>query len=365
MSSVHDQCKRVVEFHNHLTRFLSVLKKTMPEMTKRVSKCYKYYKSVPREKYIKSVIELMQPHIKHISEYDEGIFSDDYKTGKLCFIVGLDFKQVFNIIESDDFEDELRDSTKKHIFNHLQSIYVSAELAVRQVTDFNAAMVKQKEFLINMLKNVNLDEQLKEKLEKIANEESDESGFGMDSLKQISEIFDEDNFISKLAKDVTEELELGNGRDNPVESITDLFANNGEKLQELLIKIGDKIEEKIQTGEITQEQLVDEATKMKNKVTDAVGDLPIPMPSSETDPRKFYEAEYQKLDNESQEKYAGLAAVVEKDNETWSEDETNQFQEFVTYCLQKSATSMMSGLASVAVAAGAGAGASSDADVTE
>ena len=351
-NSMHDQCKRVVEFHNHLTRFLSVLKKTIPEMTKRVSKCYRYYKSVPREKYIKKVIELMQPHIKHISEYDEGIFSNDYRTGKLCFIVGLDFKQIFNIIESYDFDDELRDSTKKHIFNHLQSIYVSAELAVRQVTDFNAAMVKQKEFLINMLKNVNLDEQLKEKLEKIASEEAvgDGSGFGMDSLKKISEIFGEDNFISKLAKDVTDELELGNGCDNPVESITDLFANNGEKLQELLIKIGDKIEEKVQKGEITQEQLVEEATKMKNRVTDAVGDLPISMdmPSPETDPKKFYESEYPKLDEEAQAKYAPVKNVVEKDHETWSEEETNQFQGFATYCLQKSAASMMTGFVSAA-----------------
>jgi hypothetical protein len=343
---IHDQCKKVIEFHNHLIRFMSIMKGTFPELLKRISKCYKYYKSLPRSKYIKKLLENMSPHIKHISEYDEGIFSDDYQKGKLQFIIGLDFKQVFAIIESEEFgDDDLRDTTKKHIFNHLQSIYVSAQMADMQVSSFNEAMTKQKKFLINMLKNVNIDEQLKEKIEKLAADEDEGSGggmMGMESLKKLSEVFGGDNFISKLAKDVTDELDLGVGCDNPVEAITDLFANNGRKLEELLVKVGDKIKEKIDNGDITEDQLVEEANKMKQKMTDVVG----PIPETETDPIKFFEAEYSKLDEDDQKKFINIKTIIENnpEHDDWTDTEKEEFQSFSEHCMRKNALNMMSGL---------------------
>ncbi len=336
---IYDKCKKVVEFHNHLIRFLSMLKNTFPEMVKRIGKCYKYYTSVSRATYINKIIMLMEPHIKHISEYDEGIFSSDYVKGKLQFIVGLDFKEIFKIIESDDFDGELRETTIKHIFNHLQSIYVLAQMANSQVSDFNAAVTKQKKFMINMLKNVNMDEQLKKQLEKIAEEEaSEENGHGMDAFKKFGDMFkdifgDENNFISKLAKDISNDLELGNGCDNPVEAITELFANNGEKLQELIIKIGDNLKTKIEKGEITQEEI----TNMTSKVSNII-DIPVP----EEDPSKFFEKEFAKLEEADQEKFKHIKAIIEKDNNTWTDEEQQEFQVFSTHCMKKSASDLMS-----------------------
>lgn len=337
---IHNQCKHVISFHNHYTRFLKTLKGSFPELKRTIAKCYKYYKSVSRELYIKKTLECMKDHINHISKYDEGIFSNDYQKGKLNLLIGLDFKNIFKIIESDDFgDDDLRESTKKHIFNHLQSIYVISELALDQMNEFNSAINKQKEFLINMLKNMNMDENLKERIAKLTeeeNESSNGSGIGnlnLESLEKLSDIFGGDNFITKLAKDITEDLNLGgDGCTNPVEAITELFANDGEKLQELIVKIGDRIEEKVKSGEITAEQLTKEAEEMKEKMSSVVGDLGLPNMGN---PKEYFEKEFEKLSEENKEKFADIPEFYDLENSEWTEEQTNKFNEFMKVTMSK------------------------------
>ena len=339
-NKIHDNCKHVISFCNNLERFLKTLNKTFPEHSRNIKKSWKYFKQTPREKYIIMTVKSMENHIKHISEYDEGIFSEDYKKGKLCLLVGLDFKLIWKVLESDNFGGEdARETTKKHIFNHLQAIYVIAELACNQVSEFNNSMKKQKQFLIDMLKNINMDEALKERIEKLANEENEGNGGGlnMEGMEKLSEIFGGDGFISKLAKDITEELNLGgDGCDNPVEAITELFANDGEKLQELIVKIGDKIEEKISKGEITQEQLTQEAEQMKEKMSGVMG----PLDGLSTDPKEYYHKEYSNLSDEEQAKYSGLEEIIDRDQETWSDQDKELYNNFYQQTMSKNTSQM-------------------------
>lgn len=274
---MHDKCKQVIAFHNHIIRFFKNLIEVCPEFKRQITKCMKYYNNNDRMDYVIKVLDHMKPHIEKISQYDEGIFSNDYCKEQLKLLPGLDFKQIFNVINN-EFEPEECKQTKKSIFNHLQSIYITAELANTQISAFNSAMNKQKQMLMDMLHNLNLDANIKERIEKLAAEEKEananEGMFSPEQLSKLTEMFGEDNYIIKIAKDVAEELNLGNTDfSSPVEAISLLCANNGQKLQELIVSIGEKLEQRVNSGEIDQNKLVQHATQMSDKFKELIPDM--------------------------------------------------------------------------------------------
>lgn len=327
-SKLHDKCKQVVLFHNHLVKFFKALTETCPEFKRDIAKCIKYYQQTERSVYINKTHQLMEPHIQKISEYDEGIFSNDYQSGSLKLIPGLDFKKIFAAINDDDdenFTEDDRNQTKKSIFNHLQSIYISTELSLAQIQKFDKAMGQQKEMLLSMLKNLHLDENLKEKIEKITEEENAQAaaggGFDLSQLDKLGELLGEDNFIVQLAKDVANEINLGTEGEEgnaPVDAISRLFANNGQKLQELLVSVGDKIEQRIKNGDITQEQLLGQAQEMKDRVGSFMGKIP------------GLDGIMKNLPTMNGSQMLGsLPELLAKNPETWTDEERQTVEKFV------------------------------------
>ena len=335
-SQMHDKCKQVVLYNNHLLKFYKDLKTLCPDFSRDIAKSAKHYKGMDRMNHIKLVLSRLEPHIKSISQYDEAIFSNDYCKEPMRLIPGIDFKKVMKFInDSEDLDQELAAKTKKSIFNHLQSIYISADLASSQINQFNTAMSKQKDMLLNMLKNVNLDERLKERVERITKDEEEAAGSGgggSDSeelLKKLGEALGEDNFIFTLAKDIAEEINLGNDEfDSPVDAISVLLANNGQKLQELIVSITEKIEERVE-GEITPEQLQEQARNMKERLGEVMGDIPeLSGLKNPMDITKLFSEQYEKLDKKTQEKYTDIKELLARDMKSWSDDEKKRFDEF-------------------------------------
>lgn len=335
--NMHDKCKQVVAFHNHLTKFLLSIRETCPELKRDVAKCVKYYKKQLRAKYIRKTHGLMEPHIKLISEYDEMVFNETVNKGPVYLIPGLDFKKLFTILNEDEDTDEKELlETKRVIFNHLQAIYLASELSLAQIDQFDGAIKKQKKFLMDMLGNLKLDDTLKEKMEKLAEEEKEAEGSGnpMEALEKLGDLFGEDNFIFQLVKEVATEVNLDEGgdTDSPVDAINKLFENNGQKLQELIVTIGDKLEQKVKSGEITQEQLEKSAKQMKGKLEGLVGNIPglSDMTNPEAIKDKF-KTTYESMSAEDQEKYKLEYGLLDKDMKTWSESEKQKFDEFAKY----------------------------------
>ena len=348
LDSMHDKCKQVILFHNNLCKFFKALKGVLPECSGLLKPTINNYKQTPRVEYISNLKTLMDPHVKYISQYDEGIFTDDYQTGPLKLLPELDFREIWSLLNSSDFEATLLNGTKKSIFNHLQTIYISASMALDQIGAFNKNMEKQKALLLNMVENLKLGDEVKKRMEEMKQAEEAEAakgasaGSGMPGLSSllsglgglgglggagglgdINSLFGEDNFVLQLAKDIVSELDMGNDElEGPMDSIMSLFANDGKKIQELIVKVGDKLEKKIASGEIDKERLYKDAQRMKEKLSsvapglsDMINDGGFTVPL-----KKHWES----MSEEDKQSFADVPDILEKPFAERTEEENSK-----------------------------------------
>ena len=332
---MHDKCKQVILFHNNLCNFFKALKGVLPECSTVLKSTIAKYKEIPRVEYITRLKSLMEPHIKYISEYDGGIFTDDYRPGGFELLPELNFKQVWDLLESADFDAALRSGTKTKIFNHMQTLYISACMALEQIGSFNKNMEKQKALLINMIENLKMGDEIKKRMEEMKQTEDAAAaksssmpglgalggalggllgggaGAGLPDFDKISELFGEDNFVFQIAKDIVSELDMGNDElDGPMESIMSLFANDGKKIQDLIVKVGDRLEKKLASGEIDKERLFKDAQQMKDKLSSVAPGLSEMMGDAglNTPIKQHYES----LSPEDKELYSDIPGILEK-----------------------------------------------------
>jgi len=276
---------------------------------------------------------LLKPYIEHISQYDDGVFTDDCEVGPRYLLPHMNFREIWELIDSEDFQDEIKTKTKKAIYNHLQTIYVSIQMALNQINVFNKNIEKQKTFLMDMLENLQMDEKIKERIEEMKREEKENDKGGGFSLGKLGDMFGEDNFVFQLAKDVAEELEMGSDDiDNPVEAITQLFANGGQRLQELIVTVGDKIEQKIESGEIDKDKMIQEAGAMKDKLEGLMGKIPglENMMNGNGMIDKFKDA-YDNLEEDEKQHFNYIPNILGKNLLEWNEDDKKRFEEFTKY----------------------------------
>jgi len=331
---MHDKCKQVIMFHNNLIKFLKTLKRTLPECSGLITNTVTYYKSVSRSEFIKETNELMEPHIKYISENDSGIFSDDYALGPRLLLPKLDFRKVWEVIEQDeDFQEdsELREATEISIFKHLQALYVSTNVALQQIGVFDRNMEKQKQHLMNMLDNLRVDDEVKKRIEEMKTEEAEanKNGDGM-GMEKLASLLGEDNFVFQIAKDIADELDLGNDDvSDPVSAITSLFADGGRKIQELIVTVGDKLEEKIESGEVDKERLIADAKKVKQKLDGVVGKIPgLDEMMKSNGLVEQFQASYDMLSPEEQEEHNDIPDLLQKPLTDWTDEEKARLDEF-------------------------------------
>ena len=97
-NTMHDKCKNVVAFHNNLSKFFKSLKGVLPEYVETIRESIKYYKSISRSSYLEECEALLKPHIEHISQYDDGIFTDDYKEGPRYLLPQMDFREIWGLL---------------------------------------------------------------------------------------------------------------------------------------------------------------------------------------------------------------------------------------------------------------------------
>lgn len=314
---IHDKCKQVIMFHNNLIKFLKTLKRTLPETSQLITDTVNYYKSVSRAAYIKETHQLLDQHIKYITENDFGIFTDDYAVGPRYLLPPrCDFRLIWDIIEQampDSAEAELTMTT---IFKHLQALYVNCNVALAQIGIFNTNLEKQRQHLLNMLENLSIDDEVRKRIEEMKTEEA----AGSMSLENLASMLGEDNIIVKIAQDIANEMDLGiDNVDNPVEALTSLFANDGKKIKELIVTLGDKLEKRIASGEIDTNKFMSDA----KKATEKLSSNPIfntLVQSAGLNRGKIIDI-YSSLSSDDQSKYENLPELLNKDASNLSDGE--------------------------------------------
>jgi len=352
--TIHDKCKQVVQFHNNLMKFLKTLKSTVPEYKEHIAETVKYYKSISRSQYIREFNELLTPHVQYVSENDYGIFNDDYMKGPRILVPKMDFRLLWKIIEqSDDFvsDPEFQENTRISIFKHLQALYICSTVALRQIGIFDCNMDKQKQYLMDMLDNLRVDTEVKERIDEMKKEENGDT-FGV-----INDILGENNFIGNIVKDIADEIDFGNEELNdPGAVIKLLCGNEGNKLQELIHMIGDKLQNKIRTGEINKDKLLENAQDIRSKMSGVIDNIPgfdklindttliDNIPSFDklindttlidtNDPKLIEELNdtYESLTKNKKEQFKDIPKLLIKPMTEWTGEEHHQLKEYGLY----------------------------------
>ena len=267
-----------IQFNNYLVEFIQKVRDTLPEdhsHKRLLAKYYKYYRKFvdqnKRVDFIQEFVQYISKYNTEISKSDEGLFSEDpeyYPKKPIQLLKGIDFKPLW-------LSEELTDKTKESIWKYLQTLYVLGTFVLKESQRMTDLLRKQQDIIQNIVQSLKLEQKIKDDAEKEEEEERQkaaESGFDFSSLQ---ELFGEGNIITEMAVEIAKELNLPNEKlSDPIEAIRLLFGQDGQRLQEIITKVGQKLHDKLQKGGFTEEQLLNEAKKMNEKLVGQFKNIP-------------------------------------------------------------------------------------------
>jgi len=263
-----------------------------------------------------TTLEIPQQEIRYVFEYcisilperffdilyqNDDIFKPDSNTNT-CFLPGVDFKTLYNC-------DNVSEKTRQSIWKYLQVLLLSAISAVKDKTNFGDAMN-----LFDGVSEEDLQGKLKETIDSLSSffkssgidtdddEDApegvplDENGnaqsgssdgfdnfaksFNFENMSGTAEDLHEhlkglfDGKIGSLAKEMAEEIakDLGSLLGEDGENITSTqdflkkMIRNPKKLMELMKKVSSKLNDKMKSGDISQDELMKEAGEWMGKM---------------------------------------------------------------------------------------------------
>jgi hypothetical protein len=267
-----------VTFHEFKTDLEIILNSLVDEVE--LSKTYEYCKTVFPERFFDILYQ------------NENIFSRETDEGNninTCFLPNIDFKKLWEV-------NDITDKTRETIWKYLQLLLFTI---ISDVTDKNSfgdtaklfEAINENEFrekleetfdnIKNIFDNGNFDTETNQFRD---NETEDNcSGspkFNFSDLPNVEDMHSHINGmmggkLGQLAKEIAEETasELNMDMSN-VNSVNDAFQKmfkNPTKLMGLVKSVGDKLDDKIKSGDIKESELIQEATDIIKRMRDMPG----------------------------------------------------------------------------------------------
>ena len=240
----------IEHFNSFLKQFIENIMETFDEYKEIIQEYYKELLETEKcsdDKYVKRFLNKTKDFKTHISEENDDMFKED-----IYLLKNVNFKTLWA-------SGEISENNKKKIWEYLQTLYVLSETIIND-TQTISELVKQ-------FKNV------KEVDEEASDPSIDKDVFNMlknlsSSNNNIDNLFTETGMIGKLADELTNELDIGNmdlgvdidGNKNMDEIFSSLInGDNSLKFMNLIQTVGNKIQTKIQKGEIDATRLLSEA----------------------------------------------------------------------------------------------------------
>lgn len=274
-----------IQFNNYLIEFIQKLQILVPSEKRLLSKYYKYYrKFVDQDKRVEFIAEFIQylsKYNKEISVCDEGLFSEEegyYPSKPIQLMKGIDFKTIWN-------QGNLTEGSKESIWKYLHTLFLIGSFVLKESDKYNDLLKKQKDIIYNLLQSMKYEKQIKADAEKLnQTEDATKSSF---DLSNLGELFDENNIITQIALEIAKELNLsGDIPSDPTQAIRLLFGQDGNKLQEIIGRVGQKLNKVLQDKGLTEEQLLVQAKEMHDKLLNKLKGIP-GMPNIEKLSQKF------------------------------------------------------------------------------
>jgi hypothetical protein len=276
------------EFQKLIVEFTIALLEVCPEFENKLESNLQSIKNNTGSKenfdYVYKYCQSVYPsNIFHIMGKNNEIFEDD--SINCFFLPNIDFKIVWNT-------EGVSETSKETIWKYLQLILFTIVGNMSNISSFGDTaklfeMIDEDELKEKLQETFDNMEKMFEKNNENENENekegepSNDRGFNMPNVDNIHDHLKGlmDGKLGKLAVEIAEETaqELNFDEENP-NSAKDVFQSmmkNPGKLMGIANKIGSKIETKMKSGEINEQELMKEASEMfsKMKNTPGMGDI--------------------------------------------------------------------------------------------
>lgn len=262
---------------------------TFPEYSQQISQWKNMDEAKCQELYT-HCSSFYPPHFFDILYQNE----DLYKEKDLFFIPDLDFALIFNC-------EDVSDNTRQMIWKYLQLILFMVAGSIKDKSMFGDTANlfegieedkledKLKEtmgdiqgFFSKMnidLSNVDLSDNVFENMEGQPSSEEDISGnpFNMPDMENIhnhlKSLFDGKigRFAKELAEELTDEFSSLGGENTNSGDLLKQMMKNPKRIMDLVKTIGEKIKQKMDSGEISKEEMMGEASEILNKMKEMGG----------------------------------------------------------------------------------------------
>ena len=284
--------------HKVVFDFIEQLESTFPEFENN----YLKIKQMDEDKIRQHCLSVLPERFFDILYQNEDIFKKENEINTM-FLPELDFKLIWNL-------DDLSENNKNSIWKYLQLIMFSI---VGNIDNSNVFGDTAKIF--EAISEGDLQSKLKETMDKLQNifnftkttdDDDDEdiendntsgnsfrNNFNLpnpeDLQEHISQIMDGKigQLATEIAEEASKEFDVSGNSQNIQDLMNDML-KNPQRIMELVKKVGGKLNDKIQSGEIKESELLSEASdilsKMKNMpgmgdISKMFGKMGMPMPN--------------------------------------------------------------------------------------
>tara|TARA_B100000768_G_C11228387_1_gene353920 strand:+ start:405 stop:1256 length:852 start_codon:yes stop_codon:yes gene_type:complete len=237
------------KFNFYLNSFLNELIVIFPENKSCFEKNYQEIidnKESVNETYIKDYMDKISEYHSDIAKKNDKLFKSDKE---IYLLKDIDFRDLWS--------KDLSDTTRENLWKYLQTLYVLGKKIVTSDDEVS-----------NMLDELNS--------ENIPEPEFDEMKQMMENMSKITQNVKKDEnindlfnngIISDIAKELTNEIDISKMDVGEPKNMNEAFNNimggsGGNNFFDLINKVGQKIQNKVEKGEINQGDLINEAQKM-------------------------------------------------------------------------------------------------------
>jgi hypothetical protein len=255
--------KNVEKFQGYIVDLLSFLKKAIPDEKLNLNKVQAKYRQMDKVVYLNYILNNLQGGIDYITRNDEYVFTPEFSTKPLNYLIGYDFRKVWSR--------PLTNEQRKVIFRYLQLIYIQASKAV----DKNAEKVK------NIIDSI----QAQNEIEKEAKENPDAFDDNPESM-DFQKLFGDDNLLIELAKDISSEINIqdvikdlmasGDFQMQPGQNPQQMFQKlaNNPMLMEKISGLREKVGQKLSDRNVSQEDVMKSVDNLKTSMMKYVSNMP-------------------------------------------------------------------------------------------
>lgn len=251
------------KFNYYLSLFLKEVINIFPEFQEIISKNYQELLDLGdnqcnSDTYVKYYMDVIKPYHSDIAKKNDKIFKG---LEEIHLIQDLDFRNLWS--------KDINDNTRENIWKYLQTLIVIGNKIIgnddldemlakfkknnEESEESENNSVSEDDEMLNMLKNMSTMTQ------------NPDEDFPDTSEGEMKNLF-EGGIISDIAKELTSELDINNldigEPKNMNEAFSNLMGGGQNNFFNLITKVGEKIQKKVESGEVKQGDLMQEATKM-------------------------------------------------------------------------------------------------------